>query len=52
MWGAAQLARMKEWGDGRGPARLGAPKWKPNGQLQLDGGVLVVKRVPRIADSV
>ena len=35
-------------GDGRGLARLGAPKWKPNGQL--DGGVLV--RVPRIADSV
>ena len=41
--------RMKEWGDGRGLGRLGAPKWKPNGQL--DGGVLVV-RVPRIADSV
>ena len=39
MWGAAQLARMKEWGDGRGPARLGAPKWKPNGQPAGWGGL-------------
>ena len=40
---------MKEWGRA-GPGRLGAPKWKPNGQLDGEEGVLV--RVPRIADSV
>ena len=33
-----------------GPGRLGAPKWKPNGQLDGMGGLAL--RVPRIADSV
>ena len=44
VWGAR--APYEGVGGGRSPGRLGAPKWKPNGQL--DGGVLV----PRIADSV